>query len=503
MPPSFIINQPIIIDIGNQAMTNPGWKFDNSYTRLSKKLFSIVEPEKVPSPELFLFNTRLAGSLGLDFLQHQPSQAAAVFSGNSMPPGAEPLAQAYAGHQFGYFTILGDGRAILLGEHIDQNGRRWDIQLKGSGRTPYSRNGDGKATLASMLREYLVSEAMHALGIPGSRSLAVTLTGEKVRREDLHQGAVLTRLLSSHLRIGTFEYARRFLSIEEFSAFCEYVISRHFPGISEKPMPALELLKAVMEVQASLVVEWMRVGFIHGVMNTDNTSIAGETFDYGPCAFLNVYDPETVFSSIDSHGRYAFGNQPKILHWNLGVLAGTLLVLIDLDENNAIAMAREVLDDFPGIFESKWLAMMRRKLGLNQHMPEDKFLADNLLHFMQLHKADYTNAFIMLENSLIQKQPAFREAEWQQWEEQWHARLNKEGSTNSQAVAIMKKANPRIIPRNHLTEEALSAAVAGNKQSFNEMLEAVTNPYTDNPLWDKYRQPPPDGDISYRTYCGT
>ncbi len=506
------------------AMDNPGWHFHNSYLSLPGELFSRLSPAKVPAPRMVVFNDQLAKALDLPPGASDPKQGADIWSGNVLPPGTDPIAQAYSGHQFGYPVVLGDGRAILLGEHLDSQGVRRDIQLKGSGQTPYSRRGDGKATLASMLREYLISEAVHALGIPGSRSLAVVETGEQVIREKTHQGAVLTRVSSSHLRVGSFEYARQVLAASDFGRFTDYVIWRHAPEAKEAPNPALALLNTVMERQAFLVAEWMRVGFIHGVMNTDNTGIAGETFDYGPCAFLNTYDPHTVFSSIDQQGRYAFGNQPHVIHWNLGVLAGALLPLVHADEKKAVGLVKEQLDAFPQRFEDVWLQMMRGKLGLKQSDPGDKRLIEQLLEWMQQHRADYTNTFRSLRHDLLNNSYTTSEdPSLRQWQEQWLARIHKENSrpeqktsdestagqpqsTNErvQAANRMQAANPAVIPRNHLVEQALEAAAFHMEMKpFHELLEALSQPYQERAGLAPFQQAPPDGDAGYQTFCGT
>ncbi len=485
-------------------MTQTGWNFHNSYTKLPEELFTRMVPAKVPSPHVVLFNEKLAKELHLPHSVKNQQELAGIWSGNIIPPGTDPIAQAYSGHQFGYYTVLGDGRAIVLGEHIDPEGNRFDIQFKGSGRTPYSRRGDGKATLISMLREYLISEAMHALGIPGSRSLAVVETGEKVERETTHRGAVLTRVASSHIRVGTFEYAREYLSPAAFTRFTEYVIERHCTDAKNTGIPALRLLKTVMERQASLVSQWMRVGFIHGVMNTDNTGIAGETFDYGPCAFMNAYDPDTVFSSIDHYGRYAFGNQPAVMHWNLGVLAGALLPLIHSDEQTAVGLVKETLDRFPGLFEEKWTEMMRAKLGLEQQEPGDKQLAEQLLHWMHRNRSDYTNTFLLLRQSVLNGTTVSNDTEFLEWEKRWTERRSKEGLSPELTAARMRSANPAVIPRNHLVEQVLKAAAfENNLLPLNELLNALSHPYQDDQGIEGFQEPPAGFDAHYKTYCGT
>ncbi|MDI6402461.1 YdiU family protein, partial [Balneolaceae bacterium ANBcel3] len=356
-----------------------GWNFDNTYRRLPEEFYSVLDPVPVKKPEWVLLNSRLAKTLGLHFSKAEPSLLAAIFTGNRLPEGAEPLAQAYAGHQFGHFTMLGDGRAIVIGEQITPDGKRYDLQLKGSGRTPYSRSGDGRATLYSMLREYLISEALYHLGVPASGSLAVAETGEPVSREIVHPGAVLTRVASSHIRIGTFEYASRFLSREKLCDFLNYTISRHYPDLNKTGNTALNFLKRVAEKHQNLVIEWMRTGFIHGVLNTDNMSICGETIDFGPCAFMNVFHTSTAFSSVDTHRRYSFGNQPGIIQWNLSVLAETMLPFIDQDEEKAREAAEEVIESFKPRFMEAWYRMMGSKLGFKETGKQEKRLTDRIL----------------------------------------------------------------------------------------------------------------------------
>ena len=437
--------------------------------------------------------------------------AALLLSGNRLPPGSEPIAQAYAGHQFGHFTMLGDGRAIVLGEQVAPDGSRYDIQFKGSGRTPYSRRGDGRATLYSMLREYLISEAIHALGIPSSRSLAVVRTGEQVFREVIHVGAVLTRVSSSHIRVGTFQYARLALPAERFSELIRYTIRRHDPDLAESETPAADLLVRVMERQAALVARWMQVGFIHGVMNTDNMSLAGETFDYGPCAFMNAYDPGTVFSSIDAHGRYAFGNQPQIAHWNLSRLAEALLPAIDADEKAAIDKANDLLRRFTGMFESRWMDMMARKLGFPGLEASDRPWVDGLLEQLRDMRADYTNSFLALQGDLVDEALLLnadspREAldRFGRIREQWQARLRDMGIPMEEAAARMRTANPAVIPRNHLVEDALEEAVQHNRmEPFDSLLTVLRNPWECRDEPARWQAPPPDGDGGYQTFCGT
>lgn len=482
------------------SLPDPGWRFDHSYARLPQALFQYQAPEAVHQPGLVLLNAPLAVELGLDFDPAHTAAWAALFAGNQAPEGALPIAQAYAGHQFGHFTMLGDGRAVLLGEHLNPKGERVDIQFKGSGRTPYSRRGDGRATLGAMLREYLISEAMHYLGIPTTRSLAVARTGEKVMRETVQEGAVLTRIAQSHIRVGTFEYAVRALEPAALEAFVRYVLERHYPEHSDTAQPALALLEAVMDRQADLIVHWMRVGFVHGVMNTDNMSIAGETIDYGPCAFMNAYNQRTVFSSIDTGGRYAFGHQPFIAQWNLAVLAGTLLPLIDADEQKALQTAQALINQFPIRYTARWYAMMYQKLGLLQPEATDKALVDELLGWMQTQGADYTDTFVRLMNDMDMSD---QDDSFRAWHGRWRERIAAQPGGLEAAHARMRQVNPVFIPRNHLVEQALEDAKVGDWRGFEALLEAVKQPYTPLALHSQMAAVPADFDRLYQTFCGT
>ncbi|TVQ88527.1 MAG: YdiU family protein [Bacteroidetes bacterium] len=492
----------------NPSVSNSyGFCFDNTYSQLDKKLFTALEPAKVKQPALSLWNDNLARELGLRFGENSKKVKAEIFSGNRLPDDSFPLAQAYAGHQFGHFTMLGDGRAILMGEQITQNNKRFDIQFKGSGQTPYSRRGDGRATLYSMLREYLISEAMHHLGIPTSRSLAVVKTGEEVIRETIQPGAVLTRVMTSLIRVGTFEYVR-YLQPQLIEEFTRYVINRHFPDLAESENPALELFEKVMHLQIDLVVNWMRVGFIHGVMNTDNMSIPGETFDYGPCAFINAYHPRKVFSSIDHYGRYAFGNQPSIAQWNLGCLAVTLLPLIDEREEKATETAREKLSRFEKLFSDKYFKMMCNKLGIENPEENDGMLIEELLNWMQQHEADYTNTFLAIENggSFSQGSDAgiYGQESFTNWYKRWEQRVARNQGGMKQAKEIIQQHNPAFIPRNHLVEEALEAAASNeNYQPFHKLLDILSRPYDRTDELSSYQNPPAQGDSGYQTFCGT
>ncbi len=483
---------------------NERWNFDHSYQQLSKKMYSVVRPTKVLAPATVLFNKKLAAELGLGIETADTEFINAVFSGNFIPEGAEPIAQAYAGHQFGHFNLLGDGRAILLGELITPQKKRVDMQLKGSGPTPYSRRGDGRATLRSMLREYLISEAMHGLGIASTRSLAVVRTGEKVFREDIHDGAVLTRIAASHIRVGTFEYASNYLTVAELKLFLNYTIHRHYPSLENSANAALEFLRMVLINQVELIVNWMRVGFIHGVMNTDNMSIAGETIDYGPCAFMNHYNAQTVFSYIDTHGRYAFANQPQVALWNLSCLAGSLLPLIHPEEAIAIKLAEEVLNVFPALYQQQYANMMANKIGFTFTNKAIAELNDELLKWMQINKADYTNSFLVIQSGGKIGTALYEDLSFKQWLIKRENLLLENEISAAAAMAIMQSNNPSIIPRNHLVEHALDAACFQNNfDAFNQLLKKVVQPYFAAMSWNEFQQPPESGDGNYATYCGT
>jgi uncharacterized protein YdiU (UPF0061 family) len=481
-----------------------GFHFDNSYLSLPPVFYQKQSPAQVQAPNIVLLNTALAEALGLD-AEQIAQHGAAFLSGNSLFPGTEPIAQAYAGHQFGGFNMLGDGRALLLGEHLTPQGQRVDIQLKGSGRTPYSRSGDGRAALGPMLREYIISEAMAALGIPTTRSLAVTSTGETVYRDAGYPGAVLTRVAASHIRVGTFQFAAAIQQPQHLQALADYVIQRHFPDLTSQANRYLALLERVMDLQAKLIAQWMNVGFIHGVMNTDNMSICGETIDYGPCAFMNAYDPETVFSSIDTNGRYAFGNQPNIAHWNLIRLAEALLPLIDPAEDQAIELVTASLQTFPSQFFAAWLSGMRKKLGLFNEEEIDQALAEALLKVMQQNNADFTNTFRLLGGNDLHDTALGQDATFQQWLAQWHARLSRQAQPLADSLQLMQNANPQVIPRNHLVEEALDAALnQADMAPCHALLAALAAPYSDTERATKYLQAPePKVDQQYRTFCGT
>ena len=478
-----------------------GWHFDNTYSKLSNTFKEEVKPTPVHNPELVVLNDQLAKDLNLDFSKIEKKNLSQIFSGNTLPKGSATIAQAYAGHQFGHFTMLGDGRAVLLGEHLVNNTTRFDIQFKGSGRTSFSRSGDGRAVLGPMLREYIISEAIHALKIPTTRSLAVVKTGEKIVREDLLPGAILTRVASSHIRVGTFQYIAAKQNINDLNTLVEYTINRHYPEIQSSKNKALDLLNLVMERQCKLVVNWMRVGFIHGVMNTDNMAISGETIDYGPCAFMDHYNPKTVFSSIDQLGRYSFSNQPPITKWNLSRFAECLIPLIDKSEDKAIQLASEIIDNFQNIYEEKWLNMMRDKLGLFGKSKDDKKLIDDLLTWMEKNKADYTNTFCYLMNVKIGNNSLYDDKEFINWSKNWKNRISINGNSKEKSLELMKETNPIIIPRNHKVEEALKSANEDNLEVMNKLLSKFDNPYGEQKGIEDYQLPSLDD--NYQTFCGT
>jgi uncharacterized protein YdiU (UPF0061 family) len=478
--------------------------FCNSFAELPARFYVRQAPARVANPRLIAFNESLARELRLDV----SAAAAGVFSGNLLPQGADPIAMAYAGHQFGNFVPqLGDGRAILMGEVIDRNGIRRDIQLKGAGRTAFSRGGDGRAALGPVLREYLMSEAMHALGVPTTRALAAVATGETVLREQPLPGAVVTRVLASNLRVGTFQYFAARGDVEGVRLLADYAIQRHYPALRQAENPYLALLSAVVEKQAALIASWMQIGFIHGVMNTDNMAISGETIDYGPCAFMDFYDPATVFSSIDQFGRYAYGNQPRIAHWNLARLAETLLPLIDADEARGIERASEILHEFPVKFEALQLAGLRGKLGLHTAEDGDAELAQNLLNLMQAGKADFTLVFRRLSAAGATPGARFLFEDpdgFDGWWAIWQRRLAREPIDEAARSNAMKRVNPAFIPRNYQVEAALAAAIVEEDfRPFHRLFEVLQRPFDDQPGNEHYAEPPPPSETAYRTFCGT
>lgn len=487
-----------------QETLNKGWNLENSYAQLPHPFFTSQGAVPVESPKLIIFNRLLASSLGLDVESLDSEEGAQIFAGNSIPEGAEPLAQAYAGHQFGNFNMLGDGRALLLGEQITPQGERVDIQLKGSGRTPYSRGGDGRAAVGPMLREYIISEAMYALGIPTTRSLAVVSTGENIIRETERPGAILTRVASSHIRVATFQYAARWGSIDDLRALADYTLNRHFPEVAQAENRYLLFLQEVIKRQAALVAQWQRVGFIHGVMNTDNMAISGETIDYGPCAFMDAYNPSTVFSSIDRQGRYAYGNQPYIAGWNLARFAETLLPLLHEDEEQAVQLAQDAIAQFSELYHHHWLQGMRAKLGLLDEEAEDEALIKELLELMEKHSADYTNTFLALTFDRLEGTALFGTPEFAEWHERWQARLDRQQEEKEVSRQLMRTSNPAVIPRNHRVEEALEQVENDGDLSVMEKLLAVlSDPFAHSPEQAEYAELPAQCNTSYQTFCGT
>ena len=485
--------------------------FDNSYARLPESFFECIKPTPVKEPKLIRFNKPLAKEIGLNVIEDNDILSD-IFSGNIVPEGSEPIALVYAGHQFGYFVPqLGDGRAILLGEIINNGGCRFDIQLKGSGQTSYSRSGDGRAPLGAVIREYIISEAMHSLNIPTTRSLAIIVTGELVSRETLLPGGILTRIASSHLRVGTFEYFAASDDQENLQLLADYSINRHFPNIKKSNLRYQTFLESVCDRQAALIAKWMHVGFVHGVMNSDNTSISGETIDYGPCAFMDSYDPATVFSSIDHHGRYAYGNQPNIAQWNIACLGECLLPLIHPDRNKAIGIAEEILDSFQDKFRKYWLSGMYKKIGLTQNEPEDINLLEQLLELMKENKTDYTLTFRYLSdaiendtgNSNFEKQ-FLSQNKISEWLVSWRKRLKIQSASFKKIKMSMQKENPAFIPRNHRIEKTIYEAVNNNDYSYMDHLILMLNkPYQDQPNNSEYMHPPEKPDHNYQTFCGT
>ena len=489
---------------------NIDFGFDNTFACQLTEFAVPCSAEIVPRPHLIKINRKLAKELGLNVDELETSQGAEIFAGNKVPIGAAPLAQAYAGHQFGSFSPqLGDGRALLLGEIVNVHGYRYDIQLKGSGRTPFSRGGDGKAALGPVLREYLVSEAMHALGVPTTRALAAVTTGESVHREIPIPGAVLTRTASSHLRIGTFQFFAARQNTEMVRKLADYAISRHYPTVQESSNVYLGFFKAVAKAQALLVAHWMSIGFIHGVMNTDNTSISGETIDYGPCAFMDRYDPMTVFSSIDLHGRYAYAKQPSILAWNLARFAETLIPLTDADEDYAIKLLTSAIEEASSECKSEWERRMCAKIGLNSKNKNDTDIIQNLLELMQKGNADFTNTFRHLSDTLRKGKGSARKqfqdpTAFDLWEKRWIKQIKKRPASMDTCANQMDQINPAYIPRNHKVEEVLSEAInESDFQLFENMLAILATPFDEKKGQEEFALPAPVSSVPYKTFCGT
>jgi uncharacterized protein YdiU (UPF0061 family) len=497
-------------------VTMAGWRLEHTYAELPQLFYSPAAPTAVREPRLVAFNRPLATMLGLEPERLESPEGAAILAGNALPDGGRPIAQAYAGHQFGHFTALGDGRAILLGEQITPSGDRLDIQLKGAGQTRFSRRGDGRAALGPMLREYIISEAMHALGMPTTRSLAVVTTGEPVYRETVLQGAVLTRVAASHIRVGTMQWAAAHDDQAAARALADYTRARHYPELADSPEPYIALFAAIVARQAYLIARWQLVGFIHGVMNTDNMALSGETIDYGPCAFMDTYDPATVFSSIDHGGRYAYGNQPSIAQWNLARLGEAMLPLLDRDVDRAVERATEELARFADLFAQHWLDGMRAKLGLLTREPDDEALVNDLLASMQRRSADFTNTFRLLTRlgqdyggqarGRLVGDSTNADPELEAWHRRWEARRGRQPQSTAEADTLMRRHNPAFIPRNHHVEEALVAATGRDDLSVMErLLDVLATPYDHERDLPKFSTPSASGagERPYRTFCGT
>ena len=481
---------------------NINWNFDNSYSRLSNTFKENIRPIGVKNPELVLINLDLAQELNLNFTKIDKHELSALFTGNILPEGSNTIAQAYAGHQFGHFTMLGDGRAVLIGEHLTKSNKRYDVQYKGSGKTAFSRNGDGRAALGPMLREYIISEAMHNLNIPSTRSLAVAKTGEKIIRDTPLQGAILTRIASSHIRVGTFQYVAARDKRDELEIFLNYVVERHYPELVDSKKKALDLLNVLINKQIDLVVNWMRVGFVHGVMNTDNMTISGETIDYGPCAFMDTYDPKTVFSSIDKMGRYAYCNQPSITKWNLSRFAECLIPLINRDQDQAIQSATKLINTFEKKYEERWMSMMRKKLGLQGTDDKDKFLIVDLLTWMHQNKVDYTNTFCYLMDLKEYDDDIYKDNDFQNWKKNWRERLRLNDNNPEKYISLMRTVNPLVIPRNNKVEKALEFAEKGDYSFLKKIISILKEPYKLSQDKLDYQNPGPQ-QKNYQTFCGT
>ena len=491
---------------------NPLFTFDNTFARELGGLYESWAAETAPQPRLLALNDELAVELGLDPDRLRTSDGVACLVGNAVPVGAEPLAQAYSGHQFGgYSPRLGDGRALLLGEVIDVHGRRRDIHLKGSGRTPFARGGDGKAAVGPMLRELIISEAMHALGVPTTRALAVISTGEKIVRDTWLPGAVLVRVAASHLRVGTFQYAASTQDLDVLRRLADYAIARHYPEVRDTQNPYLAFYEKVLEAQASLIAQWMNIGFVHGVMNTDNVTISGETIDYGPCAFMDIFDPNTVFSSIDHSGRYAYGNQPMIGQWNMARFAEAIAPLVDVDPEKSVPLLVDVLKTFPDRYDAHWTAGLRAKLGLSSARPDDAELFVDLLKALHENHIDFTGFFRRLADVLRGDRSSLQAVD--PWVERWLERVTSDGDDLGAIAAGMDRVNPVYVPRNHLVEEALAAGSEGDLTPLRTLLEVLSDPFTPRPELvvngvDRYAEPAPvdpntGTPAPYVTYCGT
>ena len=484
-------------------MRDYGFLFDTTYTNLPKQFFIKSKIGTIAEPKIVVFNDELSEMIGLKFSDSSSTEKSNIFSGNDLPEGVDLFSQAYAGHQFGHFTMLGDGRAHVWGEHITPSGIRLDIQFKGSGRTPYSRNGDGKAALGPMLREYIISESLFNLGISTTRSLAVVSTGEPIMREMVLPGAILTRVASSHIRVGTFEFAAAQSDKNVIKSLIEYTIKRHYPSLINKDNKELSLIRLVMEKQVDLIVHWMRVGFIHGVMNTDNMTISGETIDYGPCAFMDTYDPNKVFSSIDHGRRYAYDNQPKVAQWNLARLAESILLGIESNIEKVLPVAEGIINEFSVVYKKKWLAMMGSKLGLFFLRKDDEKLIYELLDWMEKNNADFTKTFRDLSNATYPHSKIFDDNQFRQWFDRWQNRLKYNDRSLQSAISLMKSVNPNIIPRNHIVDQVLKSAESGDFKPLSDLLIAIKEPYKERTSISKYEDLPKPNEQILHTYCGT
>ncbi len=482
---------------------NSYFNFENTYTQLPECFFTLQEIKEYPSADLVIFNNNLANDLNITVPINDRKKLANILSGNFQDKNMKTFSQAYAGHQFGHFTNLGDGRAIMLGEHLSENGERFDIQLKGSGTTPYSRQGDGKAALGPMLREYIISEAIHYLNIPTTRSLSVIKTGEDVFREKKLQGSILTRIASSHIRVGTFQYAAAQQDVSILSSLFEYTVKRHYYDIQNSKDIHINLLKAFALKQISLITNWMRVGFVHGVMNTDNMTLSGETIDYGPCAFMNSYDPNTKFSSIDQIGRYSYKNQPLIAQWNIARFAETLLPLISSDLKEAMEKAEDVIKSISEIYKISWLNMMRKKLGLIDSDPEDENIINSLLSWMELKNADFTNTFLDLMYKENLDQSIYKSNHFKSWYKIYMKRKESQKFSKSRSFKLMKENNPVVIPRNNIVEDVLESANQGDLTPLKKFLKILKNPYDKNVKISNYYKTDIKSGQPYITFCGT
>lgn len=480
---------------------NMGFNFDNSYLKLPSFFYDKDNLNPVKSPSMVIFNDNLAKILGLNVEEFKTQYGVSILAGNEKAQNGAYISQAYAGHQFGYFTMLGDGRAVLIGEQITPSNDRYDIQLKGSGVTKFSRGGDGRAVLGPMLREYIISEAMNGFGIPTTRSLSVVETGEAVYRHRKEKGAILTRISLGHIRVGTFEYARNFGDKKLLKALADYTIKRHYQDI-EDDNKYLEFLKRVVFSQAKLIAKWQSVGFIHGVMNTDNMSVCGETIDYGPCAFMDVYNPDTVFSSIDSQGRYRYKNQPIMANWNLCRLGDALIPLVDENEDKALDLVQNCIDNFTNLYNKEWLSIMTKKIGIFEFKETDMQLIQELLKIMEEYKEDFTNTFVSLTYGNSSNSAMYQSHEFDSWHNLWNNRLSEQNHTKEQVFDLMKETNPTVIPRNHVVEEVLEKADNGDYSPVKMLVDIVSNPYGNTNIPKKYMEASKHT-TCYKTYCGT